>query len=191
MTYARGLVVSLALALAGCGAKDGGWQRISVAEVKGHEAQVMRAVAAQRDLATQLFARLQAAVKADGPAQAIDVCRTAAPEIAKQVGATHSLAIGRTSFQLRNPANAPPAWAKDYVAARTAEIVYLVHGDGRFAALQPILLQVGCLGCHGSPEQIKPDVRTALAERYPDDKATGFATGDLRGWFWIEVPPKP
>jgi hypothetical protein len=28
----------------------------------------------------------------------------------------------------------------------------------------------------------------ALAARYPDDRATGFAPGDLRGWFWVEVP---
>jgi len=28
-----------------------------------------------------------------------------------------------------------------------------------------------------------------LAAKYPMDQATGFKEGDLRGWFWIEVPP--
>ncbi len=27
-----------------------------------------------------------------------------------------------------------------------------------------------------------------LAELYPDDRATGFAPGELRGWFWMKVP---
>jgi hypothetical protein len=31
-------------------------------------------------------------------------------------------------------------------------------------------------------------VKEALAEHYPEDQATGFQEGDLRGWFCIEVP---
>jgi hypothetical protein len=33
-------------------------------------------------------------------------------------------------------------------------------------------------------------VREELAERYPADRATGFKVGDIRGWFWVEVPNK-
>ena len=32
------------------------------------------------------------------------------------------------------------------------------------------------------------NVKEALAASYPADRATGFREGDLRGWFWIEVP---
>ena len=32
------------------------------------------------------------------------------------------------------------------------------------------------------------EVREALATHYPADQATGFQTGDLRGWFWVTVP---
>ena len=64
----------------------------------------------------------------------------------------------------------------------------LAHEDGRFAALLPIQLKVGCLGCHGPRESILPTVREALEAAYPDDKATGFKAGELRGWFWVEVP---
>ena len=28
----------------------------------------------------------------------------------------------------------------------------------------------------------------ALAASYPQDQATGFGAGDLRGWMWAEVP---
>jgi len=47
-----------------------------------------------------------------------------------------------------------------------------------------------CVVCHGDPAQIPDAVLAALAARYPDDRATGFAEGDLRGWFWVEVPAR-
>ena len=27
-----------------------------------------------------------------------------------------------------------------------------------------------------------------LGTSYPDDRAVGFAAGDLRGWYWVEAP---
>jgi hypothetical protein len=33
-------------------------------------------------------------------------------------------------------------------------------------------------------------VRAELDELYPHDRAVGYRTGDLRGWFWVEVPKK-
>ena len=46
--------------------------------------------------------------------------------------------------------------------------------------------QLLCTTCHG--ESISPGIASAIAERYPDDEATGFAVGDLRGVFWVEFP---
>jgi hypothetical protein len=31
-------------------------------------------------------------------------------------------------------------------------------------------------------------VRAVLAERYPADRAIGFANGEIRGWYWVEMP---
>ena len=59
---------------------------------------------------------------------------------------------------------------------------------GELGAFLPIKLAAPCLACHGPADDLDEDVRSALAESYPDDQATGFAEGDLRGWFWIEVP---
>jgi hypothetical protein len=42
--------------------------------------------------------------------------------------------------------------------------------------------------CHGPREMIADEVQTALSAHYPEDRAVGFSEGDLRGWFWIEVP---
>ena len=53
-------------------------------------------------------------------------------------------------------------------------------GPGHFQKL--------CLGCHG--KSIAPEVKAKLAELYPEDKATGFSEGDLRGAFVVtrDVP---
>ena len=51
-----------------------------------------------------------------------------------------------------------------------------------FAFIAPIQAYNG-----GKPLENKK-VRTAIAERYPDDRATGFDVGDLRGALWVEVP---
>jgi len=42
--------------------------------------------------------------------------------------------------------------------------------------------------CHGPEDTIPQDVKDAIGEHYPEDQATGFRKGDLRGWFWVEVP---
>lgn len=123
-----------------------------------------------------------------GPAAAIEVCRRQAPKIAKEVGRQHGLSIGRTSFKLRNPDNQPPAWAKELVEQRIAEPTFLELENHSTGALLPIRLNAQCLACHGPPEKLADDVKQQLAQRYPNDQATGFQDGDLRGWFWIEVP---
>jgi hypothetical protein len=41
--------------------------------------------------------------------------------------------------------------------------------------------------CHGPKEQLIPEVKEQLAKLYPEDSATGFSEGELRGWFWVEL----
>jgi hypothetical protein len=128
-------------------------------------------------------------LQSEGPAAAIEVCSQEAVEIAKQVGQEHGVQIGRTSFKLRNPANAPRDWVQPYVEQRIESPQSLTLENGNHGALFPIRLDVKCLMCHGGPDDMLEQVSETLAKRYPDDRATGFKQGDLRGWFWVEVPP--
>jgi hypothetical protein len=57
-------------------------------------------------------------------------------------------------------------------------------GSARY--LQAIPMQPLCIACHGS--ELSTEVSDALAQRYPQDEATGFAVGELRGAFLIEWP---
>ncbi|MBK7861961.1 MAG: DUF3365 domain-containing protein [Archangiaceae bacterium] len=156
-------------------------------------AEAARADRAISALRARLMTRLTEAVGQGGPARAIDVCSTEAPALAAQVGHEQGVEVGRTSFRLRNGQNAPRPWARATVeagegrkAAASSEAVFDL-GD-RVGVLAPIPVAPLCLGCHGPTQALAPDVSAALAARYPGDRAVGFAEGDLRGFFWAEVP---
>lgn len=179
------------LGLSACGNQPAGWQDVALAELSDTQrAQADRATAARDLMFQRLFARLKAAVAEGGGVGAIAVCREDAPRIAQEVAQEAGLRIGRTSHRLRNPANVAPDWARTLIEQRADAPRYRVHPDGRLGALLPIPTAKRCLTCHGALESIAAPVRDALAENYPEDAATGFAEGDLRGWFWLEVPAK-
>lgn len=118
------------------------------------------------------------------------MCAERAPAIAAEVARERGVRIGRTSTRLRNPANRAPAWARERITdgALPPEPSIETLPDGGVHALFPIPAAGLCMPCHGDRGAIDSGVRGALAARYPDDRATGYAPGDLRGWFWVEAP---
>ena len=136
-----------------------------------------------------LGSTLKAAL-ADGPIPAIDACRSEAPRIAAERTAA-GIAVGRTSQKLRNPGNAPEPWMQPLLDAYQRGELDGPHavalGERGTGVVQPIRVQPLCTTCHGAT--IAPDLRDHLRERYPDDRATGYAVGDFRGLFWAVVPP--
>lgn len=165
------------------------WQTVTPEEMTTEQkAQHERCLAAVNSLASELMGELMAALDSGGPAAGIEVCQSKAPEVAAQVAAEYDLEIGRTSFALRNASNTPPAWAQGLVTERVGEPVFLAGPEGQLGALLPIRLKAECQMCHGPAETLADDVRAAIAEYYPEDDATGFNAGDLRGWFWVEAP---
>ncbi len=141
--------------------------------------------------AKHLMDTVQQAKENGGPVAAVAACQSLAPEIADE----HSNAnwkIGRTSLKTRSSANAPDAWERSVLeqfAERAAKgediktISYAETVDGQFRMMKAIPMQEGCLGCHGS--NIKPEIATALNEKYPDDQARDYALGDVRGAFTL------
>lgn len=141
---------------------------------------------ARDELFKQLSSRLTAAMNEGGPSEAVEVCYRLAPRIAKEVGEIHKVRIGRSGVRLRNASNTPPDWAKSLVESKTESPTFVTLNNDKAAALLPIKLQPQCLMCHGPNEQISEAVKLVLGKRYPDDQATGFRDGELRGWFWVE-----
>jgi hypothetical protein len=62
-------------------------------------------------------------------------------------------------------------------------------GD-RVGVMRPIGTLEMCTSCHGPADEVKARLGDALATAYPEDRATGFGVGDLRGWMWAEVPKR-
>ncbi len=146
---------------------------------------------AAQALGRALKTRLLAAM-AEGPRAAVEACANEAQAITARVGEEHGARVGRSSLRLRNPANAGPAWVTEWLEAqgeRPAEGVtpLATAGGWRARFIGPIAIEGPCLACHGPEEGIAPDVRALLDERYPGDRARGYALGDLRGAIWAEV----
>ncbi len=158
------------------------------------EAQSARQIS--QNFARTLKSQLVAAIKAEGPEGAIPVCQYIAPAIAKQYSAD-GIQIGRTALKLRNPANAPDAWERSVLEGFSTAMkkgadpqtlerfaFFPNQGGGKtFRYMKAIPVGQTCLACHGS--NLSPAVKQALAEKYPDDQAVGFAPGELHGAFTI------
>jgi hypothetical protein len=156
---------------------------------ENQKAQQELILTATNALASELMGELSAALDEGGPAAGITVCREKAPMVAAHVSDLYGIEIGRTSHRLRNPDNRAPAWAEPFVAVLEEDPTYVAGPDGELGALLPIRLKAECQMCHGPAETIDDEVMTAINEVYPRDQAVGFKEGDLRGWFWVEVPP--
>ena len=122
-------------------------------------------------------------------------CHVDVTAIIQRVSREDGITAGRTSDRLRNPANAPKAWAAPFVAAHAGRPVNSVDGyaidlGDKIGVLRPIVEQPMCGGCHGTQKQISPGVKLLLQERYPLDHAIGFRDGEIRGWFWVELPKR-
>ncbi len=181
-------LLALCLFAVSCGTSSSKWDEVQEnAFTPAQEGQAAQAKAARGALFESLMARLTKALAEEGMGPAIEVCQVAAPQMAEAASEGHDVRIGRTSFKLRNPRNAPPDWAAPFVEAQREEAVFLASPDGRLAALFPIMLKADCVLCHGPQEMIPEPIQRELAEHYPRDEAVGFREGSLRGYFHVVV----
>lgn len=146
-------------------------------------------------LQDELLRELTAGLKEGGPGFAIKSCHVDVVGVTRRIARQDGVAAGRTSDRLRSPANAPRPWAAPLVAAnaggraRDVEGFVVDLGDA-VGVLRPIAQRSICASCHGPADTLDPAVRSALKVRYPADRAIGFTQGEIRGWFWVEMPKK-
>jgi hypothetical protein len=140
-----------------------------------------------------LLWELNSGLEQGGPLLAIKSCHIDSTRVSQRVGREEGLAAGRTSDRLRNPTNAPRPWASPIVkanAGRRAQDVgaFAVDLGDKIGVMQPIAHRPQCGSCHGRPEKFSTAIRAELQSRYPVDRAVGFEEGEIRGWYWVEVP---
>jgi hypothetical protein len=103
----------------------------------------------------------------------------------------HQVQIQRLSDKNRNPDNAIQtqmdslAWAQ-IKAEKTGFIRQ--HKSGAIYYYKPIAIAMPtCIKCHGNNADIPESTQKIITEKYPNDKATGYAMGDIRGMWKIKI----
>ena len=172
------LIVSLIVVLPAC-------DRSKINEAKWKEAGAEAVLPFKKSLKQALVTGLE-----DGPVAAISACRVEAPNLA-EAQSKGGIKVGRASQKLRNPTNAPKLWMQKFLEVyetdpeRREPGVVLID-DKTVGYVEPIFIQPLCVTCHGA--ELAPDLQASLGELYPDDQAIGYAPGDFRGVFWVELP---
>lgn len=181
----------LATALLSHGALAGGNTADSTASTRTDEARTLVG-----RFVGQLKPQLKQAMAAGGPAHAVAVCAEVAPALMDRLSAETGWQVRRVSLQARNAERAEPdAWERAVLqqfAARQAagtpasQLQQAAVTDGRFRYMQAQGTEGLCLACHG--ETLSPAVQAALDTHYPDDRATGYQLGEVRGAISLIAP---
>lgn len=146
-----------------------------------------------------LSERLKSALENGGVEYAIPFCNSTAIPLTDSLASTHQAQIRRIAIQYRNPHNEPNAtqhaiFTKMEHAIKTGKAAkphIQQLADGSAAYYSPIILGEPCLKCHGEPNTdiLKADMKL-ISELYPQDLATGFKIGDMRGMWEVIMPMK-
>jgi hypothetical protein len=143
-----------------------------------------------------LGGELKAAVGSGGPHKALHVCNTKAQAITDSLSARLGVTMRRVSERYRNPADAPDEIERPILrrfADEGAPVeTLLVRGnesETTYHYMRAIHINKAvCIKCHGKMENLSGEVVEALADLYPEDLATGYMFGDLRGAFSVLIP---
>lgn len=183
---------------------DGSWAEWSLTEGAPNETgsgappeAIESARAAADALTRELKSHLVTELQRGGPAGAVRVCAEMAQAVAAS-RSTENTDVRRVSLKYRNLADRPDPFEEEVLrhmeqlrqeGQLPTEVSQVVaQADGRVLRyMRPIMVASPCLTCHGDPESIDPEVRELLQEHYPNDLATGYHAGDLRGAVSVTV----
>jgi hypothetical protein len=136
-----------------------------------------------------LSGELKKAINNGGPINGVEVCNKKAMQITDSLSNAFGVEIKRTSLKLRNQNNKADnlenmqllKWSNSE-NHELKPVLFEVENGVEFMA--PITLGPPCMACHGNPEKMDAELKSLIDEKYPEDKATGFNIGDLRG-AWV------
>lgn len=184
-------ILTLPVVLAACAGQPAEPVESAPSGDTAQQAALERSQQAAAALGADLMSTMATEMAKGGPAAAIVVCS----DVAQSIAANHSgegVEVRRVTLKARNPANQPDEYERAQLerlqtlhdqGAMPAELSEVVENDGvrELRYLKPIQTAELCLACHGPADSLAPEVRDVIAQRYPDDAATGYSAGQLRG----------
>ncbi|MCX8090370.1 MAG: DUF3365 domain-containing protein [Verrucomicrobiae bacterium] len=163
-----------------------------------------RAAAIAREGFSELSSNLLAAITRSGLNAALPYCAEKAMPLTRAVAQKHGVGLKRITHKPRNPDNQASAtelallrqFQADVAAKRTPAPALVTNANQTVSVYVPIVIPNAlCLMCHGQPgTEISPDLQATLRKLYPNDQATGFGIGDLRGAWRVDFTnalPRP
>ena len=137
-----------------------------------------------------LLANVMTAMKTGGPVNAVSFCNVHAIPLTDSMAVEYNCIIQRVSDKYRNQANKLSEADADILAKMSSfnpMKPVLVSENGRMVYYKPIKIAMpACLKCHGSlGKEIDSKTLEIINQKYPNDLATGYKEGDLRGLWKI------
>lgn len=135
----------------------------------------------------------------NGEASALAFCNERAYPLTDSMATVQNVYIKRVSDKNRNPNNKANNIELKHIQTFKTNLAtdkdispIIEEKDGKIHFYAPIFTNGMCLKCHGSPKkgQIKPEVVKLLSNLYPEDKATGYDTNQIRGIWSIVFDKK-
>jgi hypothetical protein len=157
---------------------------VCVASIFAADVDIQKQKNAAMDLKKTLMGELKTKIS-EGPSAAVEFCSKNALDITKAVAKKHGLNIKRVSEKNRNPQNG--ADESDKKALKEfAEAIKQNKKPQEFIVVdnkyyEPLVTNDMCAVCHGKEGDIAKETKTKIMQNYPNDKATGYSSGELRG----------
>ena len=145
----------------------------------------------------ELSEKLMDKMKEGGIPLAVEYCNIEALPLTSKISEAEHVHIKRTSLKVRNSKNIPNKEEVQVINKFLSMIdrnvspkpIVKMNQSGSPHYYAPILVDLKCLMCHGTPEQdLSKKTDSIIKTYYPKDLATGFKEGDLRGVWSISFP---
>ncbi len=132
---------------------------------------------------------LMGTIQKKGTVAALLFCNEQAYPLTDSLSNNYNAEIKRVSDKPRNPNNKASTselehinYFKNAIASGEKYDPIVVEGKEKINFYYPIVTNSMCLQCHGKIEaNIQPEVVNILKSKYPNDKATGYTTNEVRG----------
>jgi two-component system NtrC family sensor kinase len=99
--------------------------------------------------------------------------------------------IRRVALHARNPASAPKPFERklikffaDHPQLPSWQGIIQIAGQSSFVHSRPVYFTLGCMHCHGKPEEAPPD----LLKLYGRERGFGYKPGDIAGITAVSIP---
>lgn len=141
---------------------------------------------------------LMNAINKGGTKYAVEFCNVEAIPLTDSMANELGASVRRVTDKPRNSNNQADESQLSLIKSMKEEMKdgnapkpQVVEMNGKMVGYYAIVTNAMCLNCHGDKDvDIEPGTYAKIKALYPSDKATGYATNELRGMWVVEMNKK-